>query len=147
MFIDVKTAHLNGFLGEDDHAFIQLPNEVKHEGKCGSLRRWLYGMRPAASAWEKDYSDKLAALGFKKGVAAPTVFFCEEKNVRCVVHGDDFTFMGEKEGLMSVAKALQGVYELKIRAVLGDESEDDKEITISKSEVDLESRLYRIRGG
>jgi hypothetical protein len=76
MFIDVKKAHLNGFLDDDEQAFIQLPNEAKHEGGCGRLRRWLYGMRPAASAWEKDYSDKLAALGFKKGVAAPTVFFC-----------------------------------------------------------------------
>jgi hypothetical protein len=87
-------------------------------------------MRPAASAWEKDYSDKLLVLGFKKGVAAPTVFFCESKNVRCVVHGDDFTFAGKKSDLMMIAKALQEVYELKVRAVLGDEITDDKEITI-----------------
>jgi hypothetical protein len=130
MFIDVKKAHLNGFLADDDHTFIQLPNEVKHEGRRGRLRKWLYGMRLAASAWEKDYSARLAALGFKKGAVAPTVIFCEEKNIRCVMHGDDFTFMGEKGNLMFVAKSMQEVYELKIRAVLGDEHDDDKEIAI-----------------
>jgi hypothetical protein len=87
-------------------------------------------MRPAASAWEKDYSEKLLALGFKKGVAAPTVFFCESKNVRCVVHGDDFTFTGKKKDLEMIAKAMKEVYELKVRAVLGDGVSDDKEITI-----------------
>ena len=91
MLIDIKKAHLNGFLTKDECAFVMLPNS-----KCVRLRRWLYGMRPAASTWEKDYSEKLSALGFKKGVAAPTVFYCESKNVRCVVHGDDFTFTGKK---------------------------------------------------
>ena len=31
-------------------------------------------MRQAASAWERDYSDKLTEIGFAKGIAAPTVF-------------------------------------------------------------------------
>ena len=64
------------------------------EGHCGRLRRWLYGMRQAASAWERDYSKKLVAIGRTKGIVAPTVFFWEERGVRCVVHGDDFTLTG-----------------------------------------------------
>ena len=61
MLIDIKKAHLNSFLTEDECAFVTLPN-----GQCVRLKRWLYGMRPAASAWEKDYSEKLMALGFVK---------------------------------------------------------------------------------
>ena len=79
MLIDVKKAHLNGFVGEDEFAYIELPWGATKEGQCGRLRRWLYGMRQAASAWERDYSEKLVAMGFEKGIAAPTVFFLEGK--------------------------------------------------------------------
>ena len=44
-------------------------------------------MRPAASAWEKDYSMRLFELGFRNGSAAPKVFYHREKSMRRVVHG------------------------------------------------------------
>ena len=64
MFIDVKKTHLKGFLKEDAFAYIELPPEARAEGRCGRLRRWIYGMRPAASAWEADYAEKLSGIGF-----------------------------------------------------------------------------------
>ena len=73
---------------------------VAREAQCGKLRRWLYGMRQAASAWERDYSDKLTEIGFAKGIAAPTVFYWEERDVRCVAHGDDFTSSGKQVDLL-----------------------------------------------
>ena len=100
------------------------------EGQCGRLRRWLYGMRQAASAWERDYSEKLVAMGFEKGIVAPTVFFWKSKGVRCVVHGDDFTFTGKREDLLAIKSKMEESYELKMRALLGDEPGDDREITI-----------------
>ena len=100
------------------------------EGQRGRLRRWLYGMRQAASAWERDYCEKLAAMGFGKGIAAPTVFFLKSKGVRCVVHGDDFTFIGKRQDLLEISGELEESHELKMRALLGDEPEDDREITI-----------------
>ena len=130
MLIDVKKAHLYGMVKEGEEAYIQLPGEAGQEGRCGRLRRWLYGMRPAAGAWEDEYSEKLEAMGFKKGKAVPTAFYNEEKRVRCVVHGDDFTFVGERGPLEEVAKGMRKHYELKVRAVLGDEARDDKEVTI-----------------
>ena len=74
MLIDVKKAHLNGVVGEDEYAYIELPGEAGKSGKCGRLKRRLYGMRQAASAWERGYTTKLEALGFEKGLAASTVF-------------------------------------------------------------------------
>ena len=94
MFIDVKTAHLYRVVPEGEHAYIELPGEAEKQGKCGRLVKWLYGMRNAASAWEKHYSDRLTEMGFTKSKVAPTVFYHQEKKVRCVVHGDDFTSSG-----------------------------------------------------
>ena len=37
MLIDVKKARLNGVVGEDEHAYIELPGEVGKSGKCGRL--------------------------------------------------------------------------------------------------------------
>ena len=128
MLIDVKRARLNGVVGEDEYAYIELPGEAGKSGKCGRLKRWLYGMRQAASAWERDYTTKLEALGFKKGLAASTVFYCESMGVRRVVHGDDFTFTftGKRRDLFELKRKLEESYELKMRAMLGGETEDDK---------------------
>jgi len=87
-------------------------------------------MRQAASAWERGYSDKLTAIGFAKGIAAPTVFYWEERGVRCVAHGGDFTFSGKQADLLWIKSKMEESYELKMRAMLGDDFGDDKEITI-----------------
>jgi hypothetical protein len=130
MFIDVKKAHLNGIVPEEDRVYVELPAEANAPGKCGRLRRWLYGMRPAASAWEKDYSERLQAVGFARGKSAPTVFFNPTTLVRAVVHGDDFTFLGYEEDLRDLEEEMRTWYELKVRGILGGEAGDDIEIII-----------------
>jgi len=52
LFIDVKKAHMNAVCKE--WAFVELPEEVHVDGYCAQLKYWLYGMRPAARAWEKN---------------------------------------------------------------------------------------------
>ena len=54
-FIDVKKAHLNGIVDDVEFVHVELPPEDSKPGMCARLNRWLDGMRPAASAWEKDY--------------------------------------------------------------------------------------------
>jgi hypothetical protein len=130
MFIDVKKAHLNGVVGDGVDVYIELPWEAGAKGRCGKLKRWLYGMRPAASAWEKDYCDRFEAAGFHRGRAAPTVMHNPETGVRVVVHGDDFTFIGREKELRKVKKLMASWYSLKVRGVLGPEASDDKKITI-----------------
>ena len=134
MFVDVKKAHLNGVVPEDEFVYIDL------DGKCLRLKRWLYGMRPAAAAWEADYAEKLRSVGFQRGRAAPTIFYCEELQVRGVVHGDDFTFLGYLEDLKVVEEHMRSWYDLKVRGILGDEKGDLDEIVIL-------NRTIRWRGG
>ena len=128
MFIDIKKAHLNGKVAEDEYAYVQLP----HEAGCGvgRLKRWLYGMRSAASAWEGEYSETLRQMGFVKGRSSSTVFWCPQTDVRLVVWGDDFTVLGRDMNLRLFAKQLSSRYSVKIRAVLGPDAEDDREVRI-----------------
>ena len=58
------------------------------------------------------------------------VCYNERTEVRCVVHGDDFTFMGGKKELMEVRGCMQEWWDIKVRGILGDAAEDDKEATI-----------------
>ena len=128
MFIDVKKAHLNGEVAEDEFAYILLPKEVG--GGVGRLRRWLYGMRPAASAWEDHYAMRLKEVGFERGRAAPTAFVNTTTGVRVVVWGDDFTFLGRERHLKNIAEEMAQWYDIKVRAVMGPCRDDDKEVRI-----------------
>ena len=125
MFIDVKKAHLNGKVPEDEYAFVRLP-----DGRVWRLKRWLYGMRPAAQAWEEDYAAKMIGVGFARGKSNSTVFHRESTGCRCVVHGDDFTFLSYGDHAKELADKMREWYDLKVRAVIGDDDEDDKEVTI-----------------
>ena len=66
------------------------------------MKRWLYGMRKAASGWEDDYARRLVEDGFRRGRAASTIFYHPKTQVRVVVHGDDLTFAGTGSELRKV---------------------------------------------
>ena len=88
-------------------------------------------MRPAASAWEEDYSENLKQNGYERRLAAPTAFANKEKGVRMVVWGDDFTFLGRDKELKEAADILRQWYDM----VFGPEPGDDKEVRILKQVV------------
>ena len=88
--IDVKKAHLNGKVPEDEKVFVLLPSEAGRG--VVRLKRWLYGIHPAAKAWEELYATRLTNEGgFRRGISAATVFWQPRWDVSLVVHGDDFT--------------------------------------------------------
>ena len=64
---------------------------------CGKLKKSMYGTRDAAQNWEHAYVEQLEKLGFKRGLATPCAFYMKEKELRVVVHGDDFTVLGREE--------------------------------------------------
>lgn len=128
MFIDVKKAHLNGVVKDEERAYVSMPGDPP--GRCRRLRKWLYGMRPAANAWEEDFSGKLAGMGLKAGKSSSVVFCDVEREVRCVVHGDDFTFLAYEDDLERLRVAMSEAYLMTVRGVLGPDPKDQKEITI-----------------
>ena len=128
MFIDVKKAHLNGVVKDEERAYVSMPGDPP--GRCRRLRKWLYGMRPAANAWEEDFSGKLAGMGLKAGKSSSVVFCDVEREVRCVVHGDDFTLLAYEDDLERLRVAMSEAYLMTVRGVLGPDPKDQKEITI-----------------
>ena len=71
-------------------------------------------------------------MGFVPGGASPRCFWREADDVSCVVHGDDFTFEGPPDALKAIAKEMRQFWIVKVRAVLGPEPTDDKEVSIPK---------------
>ena len=61
--------------------------------------RCVYGSRDAGALWEDVYRQCLEDMGFANGVASPCCFYHKEKDLACVVHGDDFTCLGSDEHL------------------------------------------------
>ena len=57
-------------------------------------------------------------------------FYHEGRDLSCVVHGDDFTFSGLDEDLDWIQDLMQSWFEIKVRARLGPDAGDDKEVTI-----------------
>ena len=113
MFIDVRKAHLNGICEEEE--WVELPEEMWKWGRYARLRRWLYGMRKAASRWEEEFAGKFEAAGFVRGKAAPTIFRNDKTGVKVVVHGDDFTMSGVKEELVEMRRKMEGWYDITFR--------------------------------
>ncbi len=133
MLIDVKKAHLNEKVLEDEWAHVALPTEAG--GGVARLRRWLYGMRPAARAWEEDYAAKLLAAGFRRGVSAPTVFWHPLTDVSIVVHGDGVMALGLETELRALEAEVKSWYKVKTRRMLGPDPGDDQEIKILNRKV------------
>ena len=73
---------------------MRLPPEDHEEGKCGKLRKALYGTRDAAQNWEHAYIEFLESEGFKRGLSTPCMFWHKSRDIYIVVHGDDFTILG-----------------------------------------------------
>ena len=90
----------------------------------------MYGTQDAAANWEYKYSSHLVANGFMQGKVSPCVFWKPKTGVRCVVHGDDFTFAGTDYELEKCSIMMKKEYEVKIIGKLGPDKGDDKSITI-----------------
>ena len=52
------------------------------DGRVVRLKKWLYGMRKAASSWEEFYTEKFVEKGFQPGSSCRVVFFNKETSVR-----------------------------------------------------------------
>ena len=86
----------------------------------------LYGMRTAAFNREKEYSNTVEMVFFCPGRATVVAFHHAEREVRIVVHGDDFVVEGKQSDLEWVLDVLASKYILKVKGILGPEQGDQK---------------------
>ena len=98
--------------------YVELSKEDYEEGKCGLLKKAMYGTRDAAQNWELEYTEMMVEAGFKQGLYSACVFYHAEKKVRVVVHGDDFTVLGPGKSLDWFRGVIQKRMEVKFKSRL-----------------------------
>ena len=129
VFIDIKRAYM--YAPETREVYVDLPEQDSEPGMCGLLNKSMYGTRGAAQSWETWYSTIFVnELGFKQGVASVCCFYHEERDIRVVVHGDDFTGLCVREQVHWLITSLQAHFELKVSGRLGSDPDDDKAVRI-----------------
>ena len=90
----------------------------------------MYGARDAAQNWESAYAEFIESIGFTRGKASSCVFWHKDRELRVVVHGDDFTILGwEKELDWFKAQVAKG-FDYKHRGRIGPGEKDEKSIRI-----------------
>ena len=99
--------------------YVALPSEVAEPGRCAKLVRSLYGMRGAPASWEELYTATLESLGFVRGRASACCVYHPGRDVRCVAHGDEFTFTGYDEDLTWVETVMSKAFLCKVGAAWG----------------------------
>ena len=65
----------------------------------GLLLKSMYGTRDVAQKWNAAYTRFMESIGFEKGASCPCAFECKRRDLKVVVHGDDFTVLGWHESL------------------------------------------------
>ena len=99
---------------------------MRSPGHCGRLLRCMYGTKSAATRWEDTYTRALGRLGFAQGRASPCCFAHKSRDLKVVVHGDDFTVLGRDEDLDYFQHGIRGEFDVKVRGRLGSGKNDDK---------------------
>jgi len=127
-FIDISRAFFQADAIRE--VFVELPAEDYEPGMCARLKKSMYGTRDAAQNWGHAYSGFLVKIGFVRGESSPCVFFHDKRELRCVVHGDDFTILGWEKDLDWFWKEISTAFESKHRGRLGPGPHDLKEMRI-----------------
>ena len=128
MVIDIKRAHFHAKAIRD--VYVELPEQDSAPGMRAHFLKSMYGIRDAAQNWEREYTRALVGLGFLSGLATPCIFYHPKRDVRVVVHGDDFTALASGLGGNWLSEQLKKSYQVKVRGILGPDSHDDRCIRI-----------------
>ena len=99
---DVSRVYFCAPVQEGQYIYVKLPEEDKapgEEGMCGRLNYSMYGTRRAATNWQAHYTKVLVQNEFTVGLANCVTFHNQQKQIYCMVHGDDFITTGPKQSL------------------------------------------------
>ena len=128
LVIDARKAHLHAMAGRE--VFVDLPPEQRVPGMCARLNRCFYGIRDAPARWEAFMAEQLKLLGFRKGQASPCCYQHATRDLRCIVHGDDFVFDGPEHDLRWAQARMEASFLVKVIGQLGGDPDDLKELRV-----------------
>ena len=126
--LTLKRAYLQAEAKRD--VYVELPQEDGQAGLCAKLKTAMYGTRDAAQSWEATYRKAHEEWGFQIGKASPCVMFHPERNLRLVVHGDDFTALGWESQLNLYREQVTRRFASKVKGRIGQASGDEKSMRV-----------------
>ncbi|GJW40335.1 retrotransposon protein, putative, ty1-copia subclass [Tanacetum coccineum] len=115
--MDVKTAFLNGYLGED--IYVVQPEgflDPNHPRKVCKLQRSIYGIKQASRSWNKRFDEEIKRFGFDQNLDEPCVYQkASGSNVTfLILYVDDIIIMGNHiPSLQSVKNYLGKCFSMK----------------------------------
>ena len=68
--------------------------------------------------------------GFTRGAASACCFYHKQRDLRCIVHGDDFVFVGSDTDLLWMEEQMRQRFLVKVVGKLGGDETDLKELCI-----------------
>ena len=113
MINDVRRAFAYAKIQRD--VYIELPKEDPDHGKglLGKLKLCLYGTRDATKGWQETLSSHLESIGFIRRKGHPSVFWHPDKEIRTLVHGDDYVSAGDESAMTWLETELAKAYEIQ----------------------------------
>ena len=117
MLSDVKRAYFNALAQRE--LYVDLPKEDPEyqPGWVGRLRLALYGTRDAAQLWQECLAEHLVSIGFERGRSNPCVYYHRARDIRVLVHGDDYASAGLLPDLRWMQRELEGRFDMKTTLV------------------------------
>ncbi len=111
---------------------VELPEEAlvgseTNEEWVAMLEKSLYGTRDAALNFQREVKKTLEAIGFRVGRYNASTYYHPKKQLRMMVHGDDFVTVGKVEEVQWLRQKLEERFELKT-TVVGKEEEPEGRI-------------------
>ena len=127
-FIDIKRAFFHAKAKRE--VFVELPKEDATPGMCGRLKKSMYGTRDAAHNWEECYREAHLSMGFQQGKASTCVYYHAKRNIRVVIHGDDFTALAKAMELDWYRAEIMKRMTAKVKGRIGPGMRDEKDMRV-----------------
>ena len=96
---------------------MEIPRESPDcaEGVVGLLNKSLYGTRDAAANFQAEVVNFMKGSGFAQSRYNPTLFDHPGRNIRVLVHGDDFIVLGTREQVLWLRSEIAKIWDVKMR--------------------------------
>ena len=94
----------------------------------GKLKARLYATRDASMNWQEEVSKCMMRWGFEIWRYNPCMYYHPIREMRCLVHGDDFVCVGDAKDLKWLEGCLKERFEIKSRTMglKGGESREER---------------------
>ena len=101
---------------------VELPDEAKtakdwEKDNVAILEKSLYGTRDAAANFQSEVKKFMTKLGFNVGKYNVSTYYHKQRQLRTMIHGDDFITVGAREGVKWLRTELERRFEVKTTVI------------------------------